>query len=48
MGWTLQTVDDLKPYNRLQMNAVIEPGDHGDSFLIPHNYWEFSCSIFLW
>ena len=25
MGWTLQTVDDLKPYNRLQMNAVIEP-----------------------
>ena len=25
MGWTLQSVDDLKPYNRLQMNAVIEP-----------------------
>ena len=25
MGWTLQTVDDLKPYNRLQMNAVIDP-----------------------
>ena len=25
MGWMLQTVDDLKPYNRLQMNAVIEP-----------------------
>ena len=25
MGWKLQTVDDLKPYNRLQMNAVIEP-----------------------
>ena len=25
MGWTLQTVDDLKSYNRLQMNAVIEP-----------------------
>jgi type I restriction enzyme R subunit len=25
MGWTLQSADDLKPYNRLQMNAVIEP-----------------------
>ena len=25
MGWTLQTAEDLKPYNRLQMNAVIEP-----------------------
>jgi hypothetical protein len=25
MGWTLQTVDDLRLYNRLQMNAVIEP-----------------------
>ena len=25
MGWTLQSTDDLKPYNRLQMNAVIEP-----------------------
>ena len=25
MGWTLKTADDLKPYNRLQMNAVIEP-----------------------
>jgi hypothetical protein len=25
MGWALQTVDDLKPYNRLQMNAMIEP-----------------------
>ena len=25
MGWTLKSVDDLKPYNRLQMNAVIEP-----------------------
>jgi hypothetical protein len=24
MGWNLQTVDDLKPYNRLQMNVVIE------------------------
>ena len=24
MGWTLQSSDDLKPYNRLQMNAVIE------------------------
>lgn len=24
MGWNLQTVDDLKPHNRLQMNAVIE------------------------
>ena len=25
MGWTLQTVDDLKRHSRLQMNAVIEP-----------------------
>jgi len=25
MGWTLKTAEDLKPYNRLQMNAVIEP-----------------------
>ena len=25
MGWTLQSAEDLKPYNRLQMNAVIEP-----------------------
>ncbi len=25
MGWTLQTAEDLKPYNRLQMNAVIDP-----------------------
>ncbi len=25
MGWTLRSVDNLKPYNRLQMNAVIEP-----------------------
>lgn len=25
MGWTLQTAEDLKPYSRLQMNAVIEP-----------------------
>lgn len=25
MGWTLQTSEDLKPYSRLQMNAVIEP-----------------------
>jgi len=25
MGWILQSADDLKPYNRLQMNAVIEP-----------------------
>jgi hypothetical protein len=24
MGWTSQTVDDLKPYNRLQMNTVID------------------------
>lgn len=24
MGWTLKTSEDLKPYNRLQMNAVIE------------------------
>ena len=24
MGWTLQTAEDLKPYNRLQMDAVIE------------------------
>lgn len=25
MGWTPKTAEDLKPYNRLQMNAVIEP-----------------------
>ena len=25
MGWTLLSAEDLKPYNRLQMNAVIEP-----------------------
>ena len=25
MGWTLQSAEDLKHYNRLQMNAVIEP-----------------------
>ena len=25
MDWTLQSTDDLKPYNRLQMNVVIEP-----------------------
>lgn len=25
IGWTLQSVDELKPFNRLQMNAVIEP-----------------------
>ena len=25
LGWTLQSAEDLKPYNRLQMNAVIEP-----------------------
>ena len=25
MGWKLQTVDDLKPYKRLQMNSAIEP-----------------------
>lgn len=25
MGWTLQTVDDLKSYKRLQMNSAIEP-----------------------
>ena len=25
MGWTRQTADELKHYNRLQMNAVIEP-----------------------
>ena len=25
MGWTLQSSEDLKHYNRLQMNAVIEP-----------------------
>ncbi|MBQ8968277.1 MAG: HsdR family type I site-specific deoxyribonuclease [Bacteroidaceae bacterium] len=25
MGWTLRSAEDLKPYNRLQMNAVIEP-----------------------
>ncbi len=24
MGWMLKTAEDLKPYNRLQMNAVIE------------------------
>lgn len=25
MGWTLQSADDLRPYNCLQMNVVIEP-----------------------
>ena len=25
MGWTPKTAEDLKPYNRLLMNAVIEP-----------------------
>lgn len=25
MGWTPKTAEELKPYNRLQMNAVIEP-----------------------
>ena len=25
MGWMPKTVEELKPYNRLQMNAVIEP-----------------------
>lgn len=25
MGWTLQSAEELKHYNRLQMNAVIEP-----------------------
>ena len=25
MGWTFQSAEELKPYNRLQMNAVIEP-----------------------
>ena len=25
MGWTLKTAEELKPYNRLQMDAVIEP-----------------------
>ena len=25
MGWTLQSAEDLKPYNRLQMDAVIVP-----------------------
>ena len=25
MGWEYHSVEDLKPYNRLQTNAVIEP-----------------------
>ena len=25
MGWTPKTAEELKPFNRLQMNAVIEP-----------------------